>query len=393
MKFTTLHSKSFIVDQTPDEVRGEGRTSDRFLLAGIFALMVFGVLAVYSSIAYFAEVHQTTATRLVLGHVVKLAIAFSVMIIFSKIHYAHVARLSKLALYLSWVFLVIVALYGAEHFGARRWLNVAGFSFQPSSLASIALLIYLCRLLIVRKEDLYDLKKAFLPALGYIGVTCFLIGIEDFSSAAVLLSLCFVMMFIGRMRLLHLGTLLVVGLTGAVMLLAMSDQRQARITNYVEQVRTIESTEFVRGAGYQAQQAQIAIARGGLLGVGIGKSTQRDFLPAPYNDFIFAIIAEEYGLIGSGALLLVFILILMRGVVFIALKAEDELGTLMAMACTLMIVTYGMVNAAVACGLFPVTGLPMPFISYGGTSMLFAGMMAGILLNISKYQRKEVVHG
>jgi cell division protein FtsW len=141
--------------------------------------------------------------------------------------------------------------------------------------------------------------------------------------------------------------------------------------------------------GYQAQQAQIAIAQGQITGVGIGKSTQRDFLPAPYNDFIFAIIAEEYGLIGSLGLILIYTLILIRGVVFIARKAPDSLGMLLATACTLMVVMYGFVNAGVASGILPVTGLPMPFVSYGGTSMLFSGAMVGILLNVSKSKRPK----
>jgi cell division protein FtsW len=393
MKFTTPHSSSFIVDQGPDETRAAGTTSDRWLLACVFALMTFGVLAVYSSIAYFAEAHSTTATSLVTGHVVKLAIAFSVMIIFSKIDYRLVARLSKFGLMLSWVFLIVVTLYGTEVFGARRSLNLGGFSFQPSSFATVALLIHLCVLMVRKREYITDFRNAFLPALFWVGITCFLIGIEDFSSAAVLLALSLVMMFIGRMSVLQLGLLVVAGLTGLALLLSQSLERQSRITNYFDQVIRIESKELIPGAGYQAQQAHIAISRGGVFGVGAGKSTQRDFLPAPYNDFIYAIIAEEYGLVGAGMLLLIFVLILIRGVVFIARNAKEELGSLIAMACTLTIVLYGLVNAAVACGLFPVTGLPMPFISYGGTSMLFSGVMAGILLNISKHRRREDGHG
>lgn len=375
---------SFIVDQNSDEVKGSRLTSDRMLLASVLALMVFGVLAVYSSIAYFAEMHNTTASQLVFSHIVKLVLAFSVMIIVSKIDYHIIARFSKIMLLLSWLFLVVVSIYGNEVFGARRSLNIVGFSFQPSSLASLALLIHLCAMMVKRRRKIKSFNDTLVPMLGWIGITCFLIGIEDFSSAAMLLVLSFTMMFIARMSILHLGFFVVCGMIGAVALVGQSAERQSRINNYVEQIINIKSSEFQGGAGYQAQQAHIAIAKGGLIGVGIGKSTQRDFLPAPYNDFIYAIIAEEYGLIGASILLLVFVLILIRGVIYIAKNAPDELGTLMAVACTLHIVLYGFVNAAVACGLFPVTGLPIPFISYGGTSMLFSGLMVGILLNISK---------
>ncbi|MCH8567868.1 MAG: FtsW/RodA/SpoVE family cell cycle protein [Balneolales bacterium] len=389
MKFTTPNNASFIVDRNSDEVRGSAFASDRVLLACVCVLMIFGVLAVYSSIAYFAEAHNTTASNLVFGHMVKLVIAFSVMIIFSKIDYRMVAKFSTIALVLSWVFLIIVTLYGNEVFGARRSLSVAGFSFQPSSLATIALLIHLCVFMVKNKAQITDFKKTFLPAMAWIGVTCFLIGIEDFSSAAVLLVLCLIMMFVGRMSIIQIGSLVLVGLLGLLFLLSQSLERQSRITNYIDQVIKIESSEFALGAGYQAQQAHIAIAKGGILGVGIGKSTQRDFLPAPYNDFIYAIIAEEYGLAGAGLLLFLYVVILFRGIVVVAKNAADELGTLIAMACTLTFVLFGLVNAAVACGLFPVTGLPMPFISYGGTSMLFSGMMIGVLLNISKHKREE----
>jgi cell division protein FtsW len=375
---------SFIVDQSSDEVQGSRRNSDRILLASVLALMIFGVLAVYSSIAFFAELHNTTASRLVLSHIIKLVLAFSIMLIFSKIDYHTVARVSKIGLLISWLFLLIVSFYGIEVFGARRALNIGGFSFQPSSLASLALLVHLCVMLVKRRNNIKSFNEALLPMLGWVGTTCFLIGIEDFSSAAMLLLLSFTMMFIARMSLLHLGFFVICGLIGAVALVGQSAERQSRINNYVQQIIHIESSEFQSGAGYQAQQAQIAIAKGGLLGVGIGKSTQRDFLPAPYNDFIYAIVAEEYGLVGAVLLLLAFVLILIRGVIYIAKNAPDELGTLMAVACTLYIVLYGFVNAAVASGLFPVTGLPIPFISYGGTSMLFSGVMVGILLNISK---------
>jgi cell division protein FtsW len=199
------------------------------------------------------------------------------------------------------------------------------------------------------------------------------------------MGLSILLMFVGRVSSFQLGTLVIIGLLGASVLIWQSPERQSRIDNYIEQVVQIKSDEFNVEEGYQAQQAHIAIAQGELFGVGIGKSTQRDFLPAPYNDFIFAIIAEEYGLVGSALLLLLFTVILFRGIGKFAKNAPDTLGMLLAVGCTLAIVLYGFVNAGVASGLLPVTGLPMPFVSYGGTSTLFSGLMIGILMNISKY--------
>ncbi len=372
---------------SPEDIDTRAQGSDRYLMVAVIALMMFGVLAVYSSIAYFAESKSTTAFTLITGHIIKLGIAFVVMLIASKINYHTLAKFSRLGMVVSWVLLVAVLMFGTEQFGAKRWLNLGGFSFQPSTVATVALLLHVCVLLSEKQEYVKDFKRSFMPIMVWVGITCALIGVQDFSSAGILFGICLIIMFIGRVSTIQLGTLVIAGVLGAMVLLNMSENRQSRIDNYLQQVKNIESEQILQGSGYQAQQAHIAIAKGEIFGVGIGKSSQRDFLPAPYNDFIFAIIAEEYGIFGAMSLILIFTLILFRGVVFISKNAEDTLGSLLAVGCTLTIVLYGFVNAAVASGLLPVTGLPMPFVSYGGTNMLFAGLMIGILLNISKHHK------
>lgn len=390
MIYTSPHSNiSNIMGTSPEDIDTRAQGSDRILLMSVVMLMMFGILAVYSSIAFFAETKSTTAGQLIIGHIIKLGIAFFVMLFFSKVNYHTLAKFSRLAMVGSWILLLAVMIFGTEQFGARRWLEVAGFSFQPSMVATVALLVHVCVLLSEKQEYIKDFKKAFMPIMFWVVITCGLIGIEDFSSAGLLMALCLVLMFIGRISVLQLGTLVMVGIIGGLALLSQNSVRQSRIDQYISQVKDIESGQILQGRGYQAQQAHIAIAQGEFFGVGIGKSTQRDFLPAPYNDFIFAIIAEEYGLFGAMMLIFLFTLILIRGIVFIARKAQDHLGSLLAVACTLTLVSYGFVNAGVASGLLPVTGLPMPFVSYGGTSMLFAGLMAGILLNISKHNRER----
>ncbi|MEX1010807.1 MAG: FtsW/RodA/SpoVE family cell cycle protein [Balneolaceae bacterium] len=361
--------------------------SDRILLLSVILLMVFGILAVYSSIAYFAEMKGTTAGSLVSGHLVKVMIAFVVILIVSKVDYRVIARYSRVALLLSWLLLIVVMFHGDLVFGARRSLSVGAFSFQPSSLAAVSLLIHVSVLLFEKQEYIKDFHRTFLPIIFWVTITCALIGVEDFSTAGLLMGICLLLMFIGRVSVIHIGALLLIGLLGAGLLIQSSVERQSRVQQYVAQVTDINSSTLESGAGYQAQQSYIAIAQGKLFGVGIGKSTQRDFLPAPYNDFIFAIIAEEYGMFGSVMVILLFSVILLRGIAFIARVSEDVLATLMATSCALMIALYGYINAAVASGLLPVTGLPMPFVSYGGTSMLFTGVMVGILLNISKQNR------
>tara|TARA_R110002124_G_scaffold135815_3_gene298869 strand:- start:27749 stop:28939 length:1191 start_codon:yes stop_codon:yes gene_type:complete len=386
--YTSPHSNlSSIIGTSPEDIDNRTQGSDRFLLMAVVALMIFGVLAVYSSIAYFAESKSTTAFTLITGHIIKLGIAFIVMLIASKINYHTLAKFSRLGMVISWVLLVAVLMFGTEQFGAKRWLNLGGFTFQPSTFATVALLLHVCVLLSEKQDYVKDFKRSFVPIMVWVSITCALIGVQDFSSAGILFGISLIVMFIGRISTLQLGTLVLVGVFGGFLLLNQSENRQSRIDDYVTQVKNIESGKILQGTGYQAQQAHIAIAKGEMFGVGIGKSSQRDFLPAPYNDFIFAIIAEEYGIFGAMSLILIFTLILFRGVVFISKNAEDTLGSLLAIGFTLTFVLYGFVNAAVASGLLPVTGLPMPFVSYGGTSMLFAGLMIGILLNISKHHK------
>lgn len=388
MYYTTPNSNvGSIFGTTREELETPVQTSDRVILVCVFMLMVFGAMAVYSSIAYFARMHGTTAGTLVTGHIVKLAIAFITMLFVSKLNYRVLARFSRLAVVISWLLLIAVMIYGDLVFGARRSLSIGGFSFQPSSFAAISLIIHVAVMLHEKQEYIKDFKRAFLPIIIWVTITCFLIALEDFSTAALLMGICIFLMFVGRISAVQLFALILIGMTGGTALVMSSAERQSRVTQYITQITEIKTDRLESASGYQAQQAHIAVAKGGLFGVGIGKSAQRDFLPAPYNDFIFAIIAEEYGMFGSFALILIFTVILIRGIAVIARQAPDVLGTLMALGATLMITLYGFVNAAVATGLFPVTGLPMPFISYGGTSMLFAGMMVGILLNISKHNR------
>ena len=390
MQYTTPNSKiGSIFGTTEEELEVPKKGSDQILLLSVILLMIFGTLAVFSSIAFFAQTHGTTATRLVSAHIIKMGIAFLVMVFVSKINYTVLARFSRLLMLLSWILLVAVLIYGDFVFGARRSLSVGSFSFQPTSFAAVALIMHVSVLLHEKQSYIKSFKRAFLPIMFWITITCGLIAIEDFSSAALLMAITVLMMFVGRISAPQLLGLIMIGMIGGTAFVYSSAERQSRITQYAAQITEINNQHFESGNGYQAQQAHIAIAQGQLLGVGIGKSTQRDFLPAPYNDFIFAIIAEEYGMAGSFMVIFLFTMILLRGIVVIARKAPDVLATMMALGATLMITLYGFVNAAVATGLFPVTGLPMPFISYGGTSMLFAGLMMGILLNISKYNNNH----
>ncbi|MDZ7683286.1 MAG: FtsW/RodA/SpoVE family cell cycle protein [Fodinibius sp.] len=213
MLYTTPNNDiSSIMGTSPDDIDTPKQGSDRVLLVSVIILMIFGVLAVYSAIAYFAETKHTTAWSLVTGHIIKLGIAFLGMLIASKIDYHLLAKFSRIGVFTSWVLLIVVMLFGNEVFGAKRSLSIGGFSFQPAPFASLALLIHVAVLLEKKQEYIKDFKRAFLPIMFWVVVTCGLIGIEDFSSAAVLLALSLLVMFVGRISTLQLGSLVLIGM-------------------------------------------------------------------------------------------------------------------------------------------------------------------------------------
>ncbi len=201
----------------------------------------------YSSIAFFAETRSTTAGQLIVGHLIKLGIAFFVMLIISKINYHTIAKFSRVGMVLSLILLVAVLAFGTEQFGAKRWLNVAGFSFQPSMVATVALIVHISVLLSEKQEYIKDFKKTFLPIMFWVILTCGLIGIEDFSSAGILLVVCLVLMFVGRVSVIQLGSLVAIGILGGALLLGQSANRQDRIEQYVSQIKDIPS-ERISGA-------------------------------------------------------------------------------------------------------------------------------------------------
>lgn len=366
------------------------RPVDKYVLWTVVGLSLMGVVAVYSAITFLAETRLGISTeRFLIRHVIRAGLAFGAMWLFSLIDYRHLPRFSKPLLVGALALVAVTQIIGAGWGGAARWLQIGGLSFQPADLARLALLMHLAVLLTRKQTYIKSFKRAFVPVFFWIVVTAMLVGMEDLSSAALLIVTAIIMCFVARVSVLQLGALGAVGLLLAGVMLWSSPERAARVEAYVG-VDLFDQTDQravfdVQQEGYQSRQASIAFARGGLLGVGPGKSVQRDFLPASYNDFIFAIIGEEYGILGALALLGLIGVWLFRGLLRIARHAPDPFGLFLAVGITTMVALYGFVNAGVACGLLPVTGLPMPLVSYGGTSMLVTGVMIGILLNISRY--------
>ena len=364
--------------------------ADRAVIWAVLALSAMGVLAVYSAVSFLAETKSGGDTeRFLVRHLVRVGLALGAAGALSLVDYRRLARLSKVLLIGSLGLLVAVQVTGVVQGGAQRWLDLGPVSFQPSDLAKVSLILHVAVLLAKKQDYIGDLARGFAPLLVWIAPTVLLIGMEDLSTAAVLSLTMGAMLFVGRVRVLHMAAVALAGVVLAVGFLATSPQRAARLEAWTGIELFAQNDDVVEMTGqdenYQADQARIAIAMGGLTGVGPGKSVQRDFLPAPYNDFILAIIAEEYGLVGALLVLGVFVWILGRGFLRVARGAPDPLGLFLATGLTTAVVLGGFVNAMVTCGLLPVTGLAMPFVSYGGTSMIATGAMVGILLNVSRH--------
>ncbi|HLT48088.1 MAG TPA: FtsW/RodA/SpoVE family cell cycle protein, partial [Rubricoccaceae bacterium] len=342
--------------------------ADKAVVAAVLLLAAVGVVAVYSATAFLAATAAEGDTeQFLFQHLLRLGLAFGAAAVFSFLDYRRLARFSKLFLIAALGLLAAVQVAGVAAGGAVRWLEVGPVTFQPSDVAKVALLLHCAALLAKKQPYVEDFHRAFLPLAIWIAPTLLLIGVENLSTAAILLMAVAIMLFVGRVRVRHLAGTGVVFLALGALFLSTSPERAARLESYLGTSlfgnTDPEAVHDEQAEGYQASQARIAIALGGLTGVGPGKSVQRDFLPAPYNDFIFAIVAEEWGLVGATALLLAFVLLLFRGFLRIARQAPDPLGLFLATGLTAVIVLYGFVNAGVASGLLPVTGLPMPFVS------------------------------
>ncbi|PSQ79926.1 MAG: cell division protein FtsW, partial [Bacteroidetes bacterium QS_8_68_15] len=367
--------------------------ADKYVAWIALALAGIGVVAVYSATAFLGGGGAEGAEGYLWRHGARVALALAAMALFSVVDYRWLARASRPLLIGALGLLAVTKLVGVARGGAQRWIDLGVVGFQPSELAKGALLLHVAVLLVQKQGYIKSFERAFTPVFFWAFATVALIGVDDLSTAVIVLGAVMLMCFVARVSSLQLGGLAVTGAALAFVLLCFSPSRAARVESYTGvdlfPGTAAEQVFDERGEGYQAKQANIAIARGGLVGVGPGKSVQRDFLPAPYNDFIFAIIAEEYGLLGAGAVLALFAALLGRGLLCIARRAPDPLGLVLATGLTVTIALYGFVHAGVTCGLLPVTGLPMPLVSYGGSALLSNGIMIGVLLNISRFARKE----
>ena len=279
--------------------------------------------------------------------------------------------------------LVFTYFYGTSINQASRWVTIPIIdqAFQPSDIAKVALIAAVAWMLAKRQRSIRDFQKTFVPIIIWIGLICLLIALANMSTAVLLLATCLLLMFIGRVPAKFLLMVCLVGilaLTTAVFLGQRGGTFVSRIENFVTE----------DAMSYQEKHAYIAIATGGLTGKGPGNSDQRNFLPHPHSDFIYAIIIEEYGLIGGASVLFLYLALLYRGMRVVAISTRP-FGGLLSAGLSFALVTQAMVNMAVTVGLGPITGLPLPMISMGGTSLLFTGFSIGMILSVSREDHKD----
>lgn len=357
------------------------KTADISLFLTVTGLLLASLAFVYTASASFSVAKTATSEGMLFKHATKVILAIIAMLAFTKIDYHKYQKYTKWLMVIAILFLVAVLFIGKTELGAKRWLPLGPFSFQPSEFVKIALVLHIAALCAAKKEFIGDFKKSFLPMMIWAGAAAVLIARQpNMSNAAVLVMLTFGIMFVAQMPLKYMMSTGVLAVVGGGIYLMTAWYRVQRILAFMG-----HDNEHTSRIGYQTTQAMIALGNGGLFGVGIGQSRQRDFyLPESYGDFIYSVIGEEYGFIGAAFLLIVFAFIIIRGIQ-IAKHAPDPFGRYVAFGITMMIGVNALINALVNSGLMPVTGLPMPFVSYGGTSMIFSAAAVGILLNISKY--------
>lgn len=360
---------------------------DKAIWSVVIILSIVSTVVVYSSTGALAYKRQNGNTEFYLfKHVFTLVFGLGLMVLTHNIKYIYYNRLSQIAMFAAIPLLIFTLAKGSNLNEASRWIQipVINLTFQTSDFAKLALISYVARMLAVKQEKLHDFKEGFLPIILPVITICVLILPANFSTAAVLFTTCFTLMFIGRVHYKHMLALIGLGIAGILIILAVGKFAPKVFPRFGTWMKRIENFQSSDSKGnFQVEQAKIAIATGAPFGKGPGKSTQRNFLPHPYSDFIYAIIIEEYGTLMGLGILLLYIIILFRGLRILK-RCDKTFGSLLAFGLSFSLVFQGLINMAVATNLFPVTGQPLPLLSMGGTSIWFTSISIGIILSVSR---------
>ncbi len=343
-----------------------------------FILMLLGLIIVMSASSTYSEFRFDSLFHLFNSHFFKVIFGIIFMILFSFVPYEIYKEFSKPAMF-GVVFLLVLTLFIAPDInGAGRWIHLGFLSFQPADLAKLILIIHLAVLIEDKNEMLGKFKEGFFYLFFWVIIVAGLVIIQpNVSNGILLVVLSLALLFVGGAKLKHiLGSALACLIAGAIIAMMFAHSR-SRILTF------ISSAQHGGEPNIQVKQALLGLGSGHIFGVGMGQSQQSNlFLPEAYGDFIFAILGEELGFIGSVIVTLFYLVLFLAGIL-VAKKAKDKFGQLLAFGITFSITIYAFVNIAVASGIVPTTGLPLPFISYGGTSLILLCVSVGILVNIA----------
>lgn len=363
---------------------------DKVIWSIVLLLSLFGLLVVYSATGTLAYKIDKNASFFMVKQLALLVLGAGIIFVVHKVNYAKFSKLSVLMYLISIPLLLYTMLFGSDINDGSRWITIPiiKVTFQSSDFAKLALFMYLARLLSIKQNVIKDFRKGFIPVLIPVLVICGLIAPENLSTALLLGATCCILFFIGRVNVKHIALLAFAGIIGIVILIGVSMAydfgRGATWVKRIEDFTGKTKNGEKKPEAFQVQQAKIAIANGGVTGRGPGNSQQRNFLPHPYSDFIYAIIIEEYGLIGGATIVFLYLLFLWRCILLFR-RCPYAFGAFLAVGLSITLVFQAMLNMAVAVHLVPVTGLTLPMVSMGGSSILFTSVSFGIILSISRY--------
>lgn len=373
---------------------------DKVIWAIVVLLTIFSIAVVYSSVGSLAYKRNTTAESYLFRQAGYILLGVIIIYFAHRINYTFYSRFATILFLISIPLLIYTLKFGSSINEASRWIRlpVVKLTFETSDLARLALFVYMSRVLSRRQDVIKDFKKGFLPLIIPVLLICVLIAPANLSTALLIGATGMLLMFIGRVKVRHLLLVAALAAIPVVILVMVSSHyydsethttkdlpavmTKGRTSTWIKRVQSFMYSEGGEGS-YQVQQAKIAIATGGFFGKGPGKSQQRNFLPHPYSDFIYAVVIEEYGLFGGIAILLIYLLFLFRSI-RIFHRCPYAFGAFLALALSFTLVIQAMVNMAVNVNLFPTTGVTLPLISMGGSSLLFTCASIGIILSVSR---------
>lgn len=357
------------------------RKNDGYLVGAVTILLAFGMIMVFSASAAVATENYGSPIYFFIKQIIWGFLCFTAIFVFSRYDYNNFSRfgIPLFGVIAAVGLLVAVLIWGDVINNARRWFVFGPISFQPSEFAKLAVILYFADIFSRKETQLRNWKQGLLPHFIILSMVLFPIFLEpDLSTTIMIFFIIATMAFLSNIRIKHVLAGLVLLVPLVFLKSSLTNVQDTRISAW------IENFSNPLGSSYQLRQSLIGLGRGGVAGTGLGTSKQKyHFLPESHTDFVFSIVGEEFGFIGTTIILILFLVILWRGIA-IARRAKNPFGQFLAVGLTMSLVLYAIINAGVVTMLLPTTGLPMPFLSYGGSSLLFVGVTVGILINISK---------